>query len=634
MAVARRPPRHTRPKPVKPKAKRTSLDDYEVKWGDDDILSKLTPPNKNAKLATGVKWVCDVCGGRWPVFTDKNGALLRAKECVEGVGCPSCAPGLVDEVARVMPRFEFDPRQCPDLAERGAGLKEGEFAVSWQFKYPPFIPPKEEDEDPTGMGPGVGWGSLNVNAVAQPFKHKVIKAKQRQRWFARPPLRLKDVNGKWVTFDDVDVDANEEVLADPEGRIVRNATEARFVNRQLHPTHDIVNGQIRNASEARPRKYLRVVDHTGRVWSFDALLEHFDVKKSEPWRHTTILHQPEKLETVSHDELREVFKLVSGIEMTDERGADLDNTPLAYPVLSQRVKAEKAFEARREAIRKDGGGDALTRLFHGTCAHNIRSVLKHGLEPSTWAVNSALGPGIYLGELKKAASFSHACDFLHFLEGFVEGERVGRRFRGKLQNGAGQVVGLIPASTAGIPALPALPALPPRAALTPSMVNNITKKTAASVWSTLTSVSSAHIDLSALDQTKFTEMIRFFVEQLRDEFDDDEWDVLCARTKPRNLLDVWAGARPGRIERRWKKKNILARLKFVFEVDVLLGNSYRITDPDQVVNNDTPKRFAFRRGSHSVYCTRFKQDEWCVYRTDQVHLRRINVYVDNEGVPT
>ncbi len=71
-----------------------------------------------------------------------------------------------------------------------------------------------------------------------------------------------------------------------------------------------------------------------------------------------------------------------------------------------------AYERRRERIRRDGAPHEPTTLFHGTCAHNVPSVLREGLR---LGVGGALGPGIYFGQTDKAVNYAKACHPQHWV---------------------------------------------------------------------------------------------------------------------------------------------------------------------------------------------------------------------------
>lgn len=67
----------------------------------------------------------------------------------------------------------------------------------------------------------------------------------------------------------------------------------------------------------------------------------------------------------------------------------------------------------------------------------------------------------------------------------------------------------------------------------------------------------------------------------------------------------------------------LERLHLGVECEVLLGRSFYIDGSGEVPGDEGPRRALGR--ADSIYCTRFKQDEWCVFRRDQVLVRKIVV---------
>lgn len=567
------------------------FESYEPTSGKSRHALDVKPPRLaiSKKPLNGVKWKCPRCALRYPAWITATNTIQKSDQCfdkndskVPGGGCPACLKGKAAKKAArhafaaetPVDEERFDPAHPPKL-------KPGEYAVSFQFR---------QDARDIIAKKAFGDQKLTIRSLQMGASGRDLV----------PELRAQEP--QW-----------EDLPA--EGYIVRDYETLDRVKRKLYYewTVHFGNKGLRSSSTGRTvyntaddpkpnRKWLKVVDHLGvhvKLADLDALFPA-PAPKVSLYTSTPKLFAPSinghleaaepVLEPITEEVLRDVWRVMIPDAVLDE---DPYHALIGLtPGCLQRLDA---FNARREALRKDGApvdGDGraiVTRLYHGTCAHRIRLIMRHGLERSASASNPALGAGIYFGQLAKARGFAHACGEPHYLQGYAEGERIGRMYS--------ETVAKLSQPTV----------------IDPKTGQNVVRAT------------GEPSDIVDPMQAALT----FVLLKTIEHYPDLEMSTKTKRGGTRTFNNVASRLTPVE-KKRFDKLHIWQRVRFVLEVDVLLGKSYELDgDWERSENKDIPRR-VLRRGHHSVHCVRFKQDEWAVYRPDQCLLRGIRALVDEE----
>lgn len=488
-------------------------------------VTKAIPPKKakSPVPVQGARWRCPVCGRHWPAYQLPNGNLTHSPECAED-GCRECRSVTT----------AYDPTKplgAPPKPKRGGvpkhRMRPGEPSGDnvWTAPHGNY-----NDSEYTTTSRGVGVGAINF-ALGDDSGH--LKAGAVLELGGRPPmkpgeyaiefqLKYKNMvtpptpnNTFDVTTGVGQYTANVTLngyrafhdgtyeLDEPQGRVVRDResydrvvmllTQEEWFDTPVQQLNVVARTHKR---VSRPRHYLKVFDHLGRAIKFESLDALWPkVDPSAPIKPDADLGPTPLTATERIAVLRVLTKTAP-----HDSGMFVDVEPTSELL--------EAFERRREAFRKDGRPTEVTTLWHGTCAHNIPSILKEGLRLARYG-GGALGPGIYLGLQPKAVCFSKPC-----------------------------------------------------ACLTAKMIDA----------STLPVITSSE----------------------------------------RQVL---------------KRKDALLRMRVGVEVDVLLGKTFVLDGDGPVPQAEGPRR-ALGRGD-SIWCSRFKQDEWCVFRRDQVLVKKVVVFADH-----
>ncbi len=516
--------------------------------------------------AAGVSWRCSGCGAKWPAWIQKNGSLTHAPECDEG-SCAVCNPDGVTKRSLV----EYDPT----VPEKPL-VPVGSFRVEFQTKMQDV---RETPGHDTGQPIGTFASAKHVGGVLVPNTAMVPAASAAllgtTPWSPATPMNKYAVRVEYLDTWSLDP---------PKGFVISDRLGLERVLRALghYPGSAAMKtrtsyGTFAESNVGLPRVYLRVTDHLGVHHKLEALTKLWPAPPTPPtptytvgWsgRLNNIWGQPAEGEPIdvgtplTSAQRAAVFAIIApGCIVVDPPAVPYVVMPLVYraDVVPDPTRTD-AFEARRRALAREGRPTDVTRLFHGTCAHNIAGILREGLKPQHARSGGALGAGVYLGSEEKALSYAHACTPGHFIK-WPEGRT------------------------------------PPSA----SLING-----SVPCFRPLTKTSQAGLDYLAFGP----------LPEICPGHIDDRG--VCYTCKRPSLI-------PSSLNRAQKRvmSKAIGRLHFALECDVLLG---RIFTPSDVTGRETPRR-ALGRGDSAHF--KFKHDEWCVYRADQILIHGVRILAED-----
>ncbi len=411
-------------------------------------VGKLRPTNTNVPPPKDAKSPTPILGVRWRC----HGCSTYYPAWMTTKGVLGHSPACHDDFCPACEgnRVAFDP------AKGTPKINKGEFAIAWQFKR-------------FDLNGGLIVGEYTVTGRAR---------------------IISDTLNRYKVDNDSAEDPLLEIEYPEHGRIVKDRESYERVLRDI---------------DGFARRYLRVTDHDGAACKIEDLQRVFPYVPAKRAEAKTID------DFVIHGTQTKAEERAACLR-TLCKGFDVDIAPDGMSAVVKRAVNAEAFAKRKEQLRKAGAPFEPSTRYHGTCAHNIPSILKHGLRQSP-AAGRAFGAGIYCGEKEKALGFAHCCSVEHF----------GPKVQEKTYDGI-------------------------------YVVRN-------------------HQSI----------------------------DVELTRVEKRRL-------------------KILPMLHIAVELDVLLGRVYE-TLATLGPNDEAPRR-ALGRGD-SIYMSGFASDEWVVYRTDQVMVRRV-----------